>query len=365
MIPRIQFIMVQSVLSAKTKNMKKINSIQVLIVGSLVFNAFMNFAQQEYQFSNTINNPYLLNPAAGGMTDVMHFEAGTRIQWLGYDGGPTTMMLSGHSQIKFTGGEAKVLSEFNTKDEKFFEGPSVTTSKSKHVIGGKVWNDAIGPFSKTAFQASYAYHLPLTKKLNFGAGIGLGFSNFRLNESRVVLYQADDNTYDQFLGNSSTQNMGDAQAGLVVYGERFFFGISGTQLLKNKVELNSILTQSNMNRHAFMIVKYKVAVSSDADIEPLLIMKTTMNSPLSLDFGARYIHDNRAWAGVQYRTNSTLVLQVGCNLVKNLYLNYSYDHALGKLSGAGSGTHELQLGFYLGKNRNVDKELKENQEDNK
>lgn len=358
--------MARSVSSVNMKNMKKTFSTNILIAGTFIFGSFMSSAQQEYQFSNTANNPFLLNPAAGGMTDVMQFEAGTRMQWMGYDGGPTTIMLSGHSQIKFFGaGESKVLSEFNVKDEKFFEGPEVSTSKSKHIVGGKVWNDAIGPFSKTAIQGSYAYHLPLTKKLNFGAGIGLGFSNFRLNESRVVLYQADDNTYDQFLGNSSTQNMGDAQAGLVVYGERLFFGISGTQLLKNKVELNSVLTQSNMNRHAFMILKYKIGVSEDADVEPMFIMKTTMNSPLSMDFGARYIHDNKAWAGVQYRTNSTLVLQVGCNLIKNLYFNYSYDHAIGKLSGAGSGTHEFQLGYYLGKNRNVDKELKENQEDNK
>jgi type IX secretion system PorP/SprF family membrane protein len=346
--------------------MKKTITLYSLMTGSFLLSSFFNYAQQEYQFSNTVNNPFLLNPAAGGMTDVMQFEAGTRMQWLGYDGGPTTIMLSGHSQIKFFGsGESKVLGEFNVKDEKFFDSPEITTSKSKHIVGGKVWNDAIGPFSKTAIQGSYAYHLPLTKKLNFGAGIGLGFSNFRLNESRVVLHQADDNTYDQFLGSSSTQNMGDAQAGLVVYGERLFFGISGTQLLKNKVELNSVLTQSNMNRHAFMIVKYKVELSDDADIEPSFVLKTTMNSPISMDLGARYIHNNKAWAGVQYRTNSTLVLQVGCNLVKNLYFNYSYDHALGKLSGAGSSTHEFQLGYYLGKNRNVDKELKENQNDNK
>lgn len=343
----------------------KIKSIYSVLVGSFIMIATVANSQQEFQFSNTANNPFLLNPAAGGLTDVMHFEGSSRMQWVGYDGGPTTIMISGHSQIKFSGADGeKVLSEFNVKDEKLFRGPTVTASKSKHVVGGKVWNDAIGPFAKTSIQGSYAYHLPLTKKMNFGVGLGLGYSNFRINQSRVTLYQEDDATYNQFLGNTSQQSMGDAQAGLVIYGERFFFGVSGTQLLKNKVELNQVLTQSNMNRHAFVILKYKIKLSDDADLEPSLVLKSTLNSPASVDLGARYIYKNRSWLGVQYRTNHTAVFQVGSNLIKNIYFNYSYDLSFGKLSGLGTSTHEIQLGYYLGKNRNVGKELKENQKDN-
>jgi type IX secretion system PorP/SprF family membrane protein len=334
-----------------------------IVLGSILLISSTSIAQQEYQFSNTASNPYLLNPAAGGMYDVMQFEASSRMQWVGYGGGPTTIMLSGHSQIKFGGGEDKVLGEFNIRDEKMFKNPKYTIGKSKHVLGGKVWNDAIGPFAKTSVQASYAYHLPLSKKLNFGAGIGLGYSNFRLNESRVTLYQQDDNTYSQFLGNTSSQSMGDAQVGLVVYGEKFYFGISGTQLLKNKVELNQVVTQSNMNRHAFLVTKYRIETGGNIDIEPSAILKTTLNSPMSVDLGARIIYKSSSWGGIQFRTNNTLVLQIGTNLIKNLYVNYSYDQAIGKIRTAGSGTHEIQLGYYLGRNRNVDKELKENEDE--
>jgi hypothetical protein len=33
---------------------------------------------------------------------------------------------------------------------------------------------------------------------------------------------------------------------------------------------------------------------------------------------------------------------------------------MGKLRTAGNSTHEIQLGYYLGRNRNINKELKEN-----
>jgi type IX secretion system PorP/SprF family membrane protein len=341
--------------------MKKIKSfISLAVITCLA--AFNAISQQEYQFANTVNNPFLLNPAAGGLTDVMHFEASTRMQWLGYEGGPRTVLISGNSQINFNKSGENVISEFNVRDEKLFKSPEITTGASKHIIGGKVWNDAIGPFSKTAIQGSYAYHLRLNKKLNFGVGIGLGYSNFRLNESKVTLFQEDDNTYTQFLGNSSQQNIADAQAGFVVYGERFFFGLSGTQLLKNKVVLNQVLTESNFDRHYFIVTKYKLINSGDITIEPSLIAKFAKEIPVSIDLGARVIYKNSSWFGLQFRTNSSLIFQVGSNLIKNLYLNYSYEYSMGKLRTAGNSTHEIQLGYYLGKNRNVDKEIKQNSE---
>lgn len=340
------------------KNTKKFLN---LVIFSCVF-AIAGNAQQEYQFANTANNPFLLNPAAGGMTDVMQFEASSRMQWVGYDDGPRSILLSGNSQISFKPTEKKVLSEFNVHDETLFEGPKVSTSKSKHVIGGKIWNDQIGVFSKTSVQGSYAYHLPLTKTINFGVGLGFGFSNFRLNEKKVVLHQADDNVYNQFLGSASQQNLGDAQAGLVVYSEKFFVGISSTQLLNNKVKLDQIMTNSNFNRHFFLIAKYKINAENDFALEPMAVIKYVGNSPLSMDLGARSIFKNSTWFGVQYRTNNALIFQIGSNLVKNLYVNYSYEQCVGKIRTAGSSTHEIQLGYYLGKNRNVDREIKENKE---
>jgi type IX secretion system PorP/SprF family membrane protein len=339
--------------------MKNTNKLLNLVIFCGLF-ALVSNAQQEYQFANTINNPFLLNPAAGGMTDVMQFEASSRMQWVGYDGGPRSILLSGNSQISFKSTDKKVLTEFNIHDETLFEGPKVSTSKSKHVIGGKVWNDAIGPFNKTSIQGSYAYHLPLTKTINFGIGLGFGFSNFRLNENKVILHQTDDNVYNQFLGSASQQNLGDAQAGLVVYSEKFFVGLSSSQLLNNKVKLDQIMTNSNFNRHFFMIAKYRIDGGSDLAFEPTAVLKYVGNSPLSMDFGVRSILKNASWFGIQYRTNSALIFQIGSNLIKNFYVNYSYEQCIGKIRTSGSSTHEIQLGYYIGKNRNVDKEIKEN-----
>lgn len=317
------------------------------------------FAQQESQFANNIYNPYYLNPAAGGMTDVMQFEVLGRTQWVGYNGGPRTMMVMGNSQINFNK-EQKVLSEYNIKDESFFETPGITTGKMKHVVGGKVMNDAIGPFSKTSAYASYAIHLPLVNSINFGVGIGLGWSNFRLDENRVVLHQDDDIAYSQFLGNASKQNIADANAGIVFYNDNLFLGISTSQFLNNQVNLSGIGTGSNFNRHYFVSAKYRIDTRGEISIEPGIFAKMTSHAPFSMDIGTRFIYKNSSYLGLQYRTSNAAVLQIGSTLIKNLYVGYAYEHTIAGLQKVNSGTHEIQLGIYLGKNRNIDKEIKEN-----
>ena len=314
------------------------------------------FAQQEFQMANTPNNPYLLNPAAGGLTDILHLELNTRLQWLGYDGGPKTVLLAGNTQI---GGD-QAIGDFNTEDELMFKNPKISVSKSKHVVGGKVWYDGIGPFSKTSLQGTYAYHLPMRKGFMAGVGMGLGWSNFGLNSNRVVLYQADDANYNQFLGTSSNQNFLDAQTGLVIYNSHFFFGLSATQMFKNQFKPGGVETGSNFNTHFFLVTKYRFQnKESDFGFEPTLVIKMAKNVKNTIDFGAKLWYLQSAWFGMQYRTSNNLVFQAGSNLLKNFYVSYAFELGVGKIRNANNGTHEFQVGYYFGRNRNLKQEIKE------
>lgn len=340
------------------ERMKMINKIfSVLIVVLLTYNAS---AQQEGQYINLINNPYLLNPAAGGMTNVLQLEATSRTQWLGYNGGPRSIAFTGNSPFKFSGKE-KALEEYNLENKAFFQGPKRTTGTLKHVVGGTATNEVIGPFNRTSVQASYSIHLPLIKSINIGAGLSLGWSSFRINQDRVTLYQEDDAAYSQFLGNTSSQNILNANAGLVFYNEDLFVGISTSQLLRNSATFNGVETGSNYNRHYYFIVKYAIKADERFQIEPTAILKLAEHSPISLDVGARFIYNKSVWLGVQYRTSNALTFQIGANLIKKFYLSYGYEQGIGAIQLAGNSTHEIQLGFYLGSNKKAKKDL-ENKE---
>jgi len=315
------------------------------------------WSQQEYYFTNTVNNPYTVNPAASGMASVIHLETSARMQWLGYNGSPRTMLLTGNGQLKTKGNQAR--SSFNEEGKTFNSNPVRSTGIIKHIVGGKAMNDAIGPFAKTSVYGSYAIHLPFSKKLNFGLGIGLGWSNFRIDQDRINLHQEDDATYNQFLTASSSQNFLDANAGIVLYGEKFFGGLSMSQVLKNKANFGGIETGSYFERHYFLVMKYKVKVNEDFNIEPSVVAKYVKSAPFVFDLGARILYHDAAWFGIQYRTNNAFNIQVGANLIKNFYLSYAYEFSNGPLNISRNGTHEINLGIYIGKKRNTKAELDE------
>lgn len=333
--------------------MKKEMTIIQSIIASLfiLFSADISYAQQESHYINIANNPFIVNPAASGLANVMQLELTSRAQWIGYGNGPKTMMLSGFSPVKF-GNSGVGRSEFNVDDKALFSSPERSIGTIKHVVGGKAMHESIGPFLKTTIQGSYSIHLPFSETLNISAGLGLGWSNFGIHEDRVVLFQTDDVAYSQFLGNTSSQNILDANAGITLYGKKLFLGASTTQLLKNTAEFAGVVTESNFNRHYFFIGKYRFLMGDLIGLEPSFVGKLVSNSPFSADIGIRAIYKKSAWIGLQYRTSNAITFQVGANIIKNLYIAYGYEYATGPTRIANNGTHEVQLGFYLGNNRN-------------
>lgn len=330
-----------------------------IIIAYILF-SFTGNSQQESQFAISAYNPFLLNPAAGGMTNVLNIESTTRFQWTGYTGSPRTIMLSGSAPISFGGSQG--MDEYNAFHEPFYEAPSITSGVKKHVVGGRIINDAIGPFMRTSLYGSYAIHLPLTKKISVGAGLGIGFSNFSINQDRVLLYHEDDVTYNGFLANSSSQNYLDANAGIVAYSEQFVFGLSMQQAFNNKAVFADIITESRFNRHFFLTARYHFDTDMDIAVEPMATLKYEPKSPISADLGARGIWQNKVWLGLQYRTSNAIIIQVGSVIIKNLYLNYSYEASTGIVSNYASSSHEIQLGIYLGNNRNIKKEIEKGKE---
>lgn len=342
---------------------KALQTISYLLTATVLCVAGQTIAQQEGHYLNMASNPFMLNPAAGGLTNVAHLELSSRNQWTGYSGAPNSVLLVGHTPIKASKNDEAAIGEFNTENSTLFQSPERATGKMKHVVGGKAMYDAIGPFVKTSVYGSYAFHLPFAKTVNFGAGIGLGWSNLGVLQDRVVLFQEDDAAYNQFLGNTSSQNILDANGGIVFYGENLFVGLSTTQLLKNSVEFDDVVTSSNFNRHYFMVAKYNFDLSDQFSVEPTVVAKYVQNSPFSADLGARFTYNNASWLALQYRTSNAFTVQVGTNIVKNIYAAYGFEFGTGPLRAGTNGTHELQLGFYIGKNRNTAKEIKESKEE--
>lgn len=313
-------------------------------------------AQQELQFSQVLSNPYFFNPAAGGLSNVGEVFVSQRTQWSGISGRPLSFYGSINSIIDTKkGDDVHALQEFSYDRKSVYQTPDRTLGK-KHIVGGKMFTDQIGPFSKNSLQVSYAYHLQLNSNWNFGAGLGLGWSNFGIDENKASLVEAGDAAFLSYAANSPRQNYIDASAGLVLYSRSLLFSFSTTQLMNSSATFDGVTSASKYNRHYSGLLSYRLPVNNDYTLEPLVVGKWVKGAPFSYDAGFRLHYQGMGFFSATYRSQNALSLGIGVNLLKNFRICYSYDLSIAKTRSFGAGSHEIQLGLIFGHKGNKSKE---------
>ncbi|WP_165779302.1 PorP/SprF family type IX secretion system membrane protein [Brumimicrobium salinarum] len=332
----------------------------ITIIGFLFF-AWTIFGQQEAQFTQYYSNPYLFNPASGGLKKIIDIDLGYRRQWIGLSGAPQSFYATAHTEISFDKRNT-VLNEHNSEDESIYATPTNSVGKNKHVVGGKVFADQIGPFQKINVMASYAYHLRFTQKTMLSFGVNAGYSNFGINPNKVILLDNDDYKYENFLSRNSNQSIFDLGAGMTFYGKEFQFGISSSQLLNNNLKLGEVETSAHFSSHFFLYGMYNFNLEdTKLSVEPHFMTQFASGAPASVNIGARLHYDKRYWVNVSYRLQDAIAFGVGLNFAKNLHLGYSYDVAIGKVQRPNNYVHEISLGLMFGSKSSKEKDLQDDE----
>lgn len=298
-----------------------------ILVSAASMVVMSSFAQQQNQYSMYMMNNFLLNPAVGGTEDYIDFKAGLRTQWVGLEGQPKSVFFSAHSPI----GKQKT-------------GFEEVKPLPYHSAGGLLSSDITGVLNKTAFYGSYAFHLPITSKLNFSVGAFLGLQQYRLNQSEL---KAHDQTADPSLTNTS-QMSPDGSIGVWLYSKRFYVGGSSLQILNMKMKLSEAGNSAGkLNRHFFATTGVRVKLNNDWTLVPSILVKAINPAPLQVDLNAKVRYKNMIWGGVSYRNMDAIVGLIGVVLDNKYEICYSYDYNTSNLGNYNSGSHEIVLGYRL------------------
>jgi type IX secretion system PorP/SprF family membrane protein len=335
-----------------------------LVLISFVSVVGLAFGQQDIQFTQTASSPFLINPAAGGMMSVAEVVVGNRIQYAGVDGRPMTTFAGIQSMIRFKKKKSKtLLHELNSIGQTFYSTPQRTIGY-KQVAGLTFINDVIGPFTRTSVKGNFGVHIPLSQKYSAGVGLGLGWSNFGIDNSKVVLGNSNDNAYANYIGISARQNYFDAQAGLVVYSDRLLISLSGSQLFNNKTRLSDLTTESTFQPHLFALASYRFDLGTKLGLEPIVQFKSVKNAPVSFDLAMRLHYMRMGWVSLSYRRQSSFGVGFGINLLARFNVSYSFEFGNGITQKFGNTSHEIRLGFIFGHRRNTKQELKQDDKEN-
>ncbi|WP_026969823.1 PorP/SprF family type IX secretion system membrane protein [Algoriphagus terrigena] len=300
---------------------------------------------QDIQYSQYYANPIYLNPAFTGSTSLTRVGVNFRNQWPAMDA----------SFVAYT-------AYFDHYEEGINSG------------FGLIIQGAQESFTQTRLNEiglTYSYRLKLNEKNYIQAGVQGSFVARDALFDRVILGTQLNIDTGQIVGEPGEGFEGDSQiksadanAGLLYYGEKAWFGVSVAHLLEPEISYladNSNQLPMKYSLHGGYRIDLAAGDINDyfnnTDQERSLGLGFNYKKQgefSQLDLGAEFFFEPLV-LGMWYRglptkyslpNNESLVFLLGVNIPVGLDVGYSFDYAISKLgTSASGGSHELSLRY--------------------
>ncbi len=293
--------------------------LKYLIATALFLMAVKSSAQQDPMFTHYMYNMSIINPAyATDNTDVLNLGGLYRAQWVGAVGGPTTGTFFAHKAM------------------------------SKRVeLGVSIVHDEIGDVvNENNVFVDFAYVLPISEKtkLSFGAKAGATFFDTNFNG-----FEYTDPELDPAFANNISKVFPNIGAGMYLFGENYYAGISVPNLLMTKhlERQDGIIENGVEAMHFFITGGYVFTFNGNENfkLKPAFMAKAVSGTPVSIDFTTNMLFNNKFEFGVGYRHGDSVSGLTSFYVTPTLRIGYSYDYTLTNLRNFNSGSHEVFLLF--------------------
>ena len=288
------------------------------------------------------DNLYLLHPSMAGASNYNKIRLTARQQWFDVDDAPALQTLSVHGRL----GE-------------------------KIGVGGIVFNDQNGNYSKRGAYATFAYHLLFSRseldlnQLSFGVSGGV---------VQHSLDQSGFTTFDPLIGGRNSSDIyGNVDVGVSYYYLDFFAHLTAKNILSVNRELfYSDAVPGNQRKYLFSTGYVFGKAGSDWSYEPSVLFQlrdqtseknidANLKVYKSLELGGLWggISYRRSFEGAEYTTDGVEVknqqLQYFTGFVgfdyKQFLIAYTYSHQINSLVLSNAGFHQITLGYNFGENR--------------
>lgn len=291
-------------------------------------------AQQGVIFSQYVFNGLVLNPAYAGYKEKFNSTVLYRNQWANIEGSPTTISL-------------------------LVDGPMLNNLLG---IGGHIMSDKVGVQQTLSFFSDYSYRVMLDKqgtRLAFGLSVGL--TQLSLDENMVRLNDNNDPLLTSgLLGNPVFRP--DFNVGIFLDHKYFSVGLSGTELWKDY-----LLVQKNPQ--LYFTAATLIPINRHYIIKPSIFYKDDFVMQPSVDLNVFLMIRDKVWLGVLWRNGiplksrldktvrgeafysslNAITFMAEIFVSDNLYIGYAYDFPLSSLNRVTLHTHEVMLGFTMGR----------------
>lgn len=288
------------------------------------------------------SNLYLIHPSMAGASNYDQLRLTARRQWFDVENAPNLHTLAYNSRV----GE-------------------------KIGVGGIVFRDENGNFSKIGAYGTFAYHLMFSRstadlnQLSFG--ISAGVIQHRLDTSGFT-------RFDPLLGGNENDIFANMDFGVSYFVRDLYFHFAAKNLLSVSRELfYSQAVPSNMRKYLFSAgYVFELNRNDPWSYEPSLLFQAreaTNEMAIDVNLKAYYeLENGNLWGGISYRnsfesTEYTADGQevkrqalryvtpfAGINYQKFIF-GYTFSYQVNSLVLSNGGFHQITLGYNFGESR--------------
>ena len=305
------------------------------------------FSQQIPIHTMYLDNNFLINPAVAGYNHCWDIRLQNLTQMSGFATKPNTQAVTFHTRVERVGKydhSGNIQKKTNIK-------------KTGRVgLGGYIFNDSNGPFSRKGFSFTYAYHIIFDKikNQNLSLGLSLGMYQYAFNTTvtnqELLADQAVINAQEPVL-------LPEANFGAYYYSTKFFFSFSATQLFQNALSIGSKNASDYSYRSRIYIGGgYKYNINEIFDVSGSVFIKTYEVKFLQLDINPKLYYKSNYWIGLSIRTANSIHYALGLKY-KMINISYAYIRSFGNVNNYINGSHSLMIGIILNEKRTIDNYL--------
>lgn len=313
----------------------------LLLAGVSAHSQYVPNNAQAFQFMP------LFNPAFSGIENFNDLKFGYRYQWSGFgEYSPKFLNLSYHSRLVEPLDLA--YNSLRLSDPSAMNPENLPRSKRMiHGMGGNVFHSEVGVLKSIGANVDYAIHYPVGNKARFSLGASILVENRKLDVREVSVRDQDlDEFYNRLLGSSTSQTDLNVRAGVLLYAESFYIGLSYLPVLYTPLQTSELAMTQPFYRGSLQ-AGVSLGLSADVTLKPSVLALLQMNGEVAVDYNVKSFFKENIWLGLTYRDIQSGLAIVGWNFNERLSAAYAYEMSLGPFKQFNDGSHELVLGMRL------------------
>lgn len=320
--------------------MKNIASLILLLLPALAGRAqYIPNNAQTFQFMP------LFNPAFSGVEHYDDLKFSYRYQWSGFGSySPRFINLSFNKRLieplDLGYNSLRLSSPAAVREENL-----PRAKRMIHGIGGDLFHSEVGVLKSVGGDLHYSIHYPLSRRVRLAGGLALVVENRKLDVGEVTVRDPDP-FYNHLLNSSTSQTDLNVRAGILLYGEKFYVGLSYFPLVYTVLDASDLAMTQAFYRGSVQ-AGIALPVNADVTLKPAILALVQMNNDVAIDYSVKAFFRQNIWLGLTYRDIRSGVAVLGWNFSDRLSAAYSYEMSLGEFKQFNDGSHELVLALRL------------------